>query len=86
MKPLLFMYQLFVMAPVILGQSFGLNLADISGPDGWTAQALGPAGGYLMLVGWIGLLLTIVGYKLFDNFMPKTAAGKSSNPDPETGG
>jgi len=61
---------LLVVAPVILGQSLGLPLADIVAPVDWHAQSLGQAIGYMMLFAVIGILTAIVGYKLFDKCTP----------------
>lgn len=66
MKPLLFVFHLFVIAPAIIGQPLGLIFADRSGPADWDAQSLAQPIGYLMLIGAIGLVLALVGYRLFD--------------------
>ena len=61
MKPLLSVFHLLVIAPAILGQPFGLNLAEVSAPTGWHAQSLTEAIGYMVLFGFIGILLAIGG-------------------------
>ncbi len=87
MKPLLFVYQLFVVAPVILGQPFGSNLADLFTPDGWTASAPGVGIGFLILLGWTGILITIVGYRLFDQSIRDALPQKTTAPaDDEAAG
>ena len=70
MKPSLFAFHLFVIAPAILAQSPNLPFAEIALPAGWHAQSLGQAVGYMMLFGVIGILMAIVGYKLFDKCTP----------------
>jgi uncharacterized membrane protein YjfL (UPF0719 family) len=39
-------------------------------PAGWHAQSLGQAVGYMALFGGIGILLAILGYKVFDRCTP----------------
>lgn len=70
MKPFLFALHLFVIAPAILAQPPSLPFAEISPPAGWHAQSLGQAVAYMMLFGAVGILMAIVGYKLFDKCTP----------------
>ena len=41
-----------------------------SGSNGWHASTLVEAVGYMMLFAIIGIILAIVGYRLFDKFTP----------------
>lgn len=66
MKPLLFVFHLFVIVPAILGQPLGLAFPDMFAPAGGEAQPLGPFAGYLILFVAVGLVLAVLGYKLFD--------------------
>ena len=61
---------MLLVAPVVLGQSFGLPLADVATATGWHAQSLGQAIGYMMLFAAVGILTAILGYKLFDKCTP----------------
>lgn len=47
-------------------------LASVDAPAaaGWHAQSLGEAVGYMALFAAIGILLAIIGYKLFDKCTP----------------
>jgi uncharacterized membrane protein YjfL (UPF0719 family) len=44
--------------------------AEATAPVGWHAQSLAQAVGYMVLFSVIGILLAIVGYKLFDKCTP----------------
>jgi len=44
--------------------------ADPATPLGWHAQSLAQAVGYMVLFAAIGIVLAIVGYKLFDKCTP----------------
>ena len=44
--------------------------ADTSPPATWHAQSLGQAIGYMVLFAAIGILLAIVGYRVFDKCTP----------------
>jgi len=73
------------MAPIMLGQTLGFNLGDVSAVD-WSAENLGQASGYLMLFGWIGLLLVMVGYRLFDKCVPSEAQQRIVEPEDKVAG
>ncbi|MDB6114975.1 MAG: hypothetical protein JWQ83_680 [Lacunisphaera sp.] len=75
MNPLLFVFHLLVIAPAILGQSFGLDLATVTQPGDWPEQLLAEALGYLVLFGFVGILAVIVGFKLFDQPVPVVVRG-----------
>ena len=47
-----------------------LGAADAPAVSGWHAQSLGQAIGYMVLFGGIGIVMAIVGYKLFDKCTP----------------
>lgn len=47
-----------------------LCAAEGSSVSGWHAQSLGQAIGYMMMFGGIGILMAIVGYKVFDKCTP----------------
>ncbi len=47
-----------------------LLAGQIQPATGWHAQSLGEAVGYMMLFAAVGILLAILGYKLFDKCTP----------------
>lgn len=54
----------FLLFPVVL------RAADGAGAAGWHATSLSQAIGYMVLFAFIGILLAVVGYKLFDKCTP----------------
>ena len=70
MNPIVIAFNLLAIAPVTLGESLGLPVADIAAPVGWHAQSLTQALAYMILFGLVGVLLAIAGYKLFDKCTP----------------
>jgi len=61
---------LFSVSLSLLGVPLQLELAQATPAAGWHAQSLGEAIGYMALFAAIGIVLAIVGYKLFDKCTP----------------
>lgn len=57
-------------ALAFLALPVALRAAEGSSVSGWHAQSLGQAIGYMLLFGGIGILMAIVGYKVFDKCTP----------------
>jgi hypothetical protein len=70
MNPLITVLNVFAITPAVVDRLLSLELAQVSPPAGWHAQSLGQAIGYMILFGLVGILLAIVGYKLFDRCTP----------------
>ncbi len=70
MNPFTLVLGLFAVVPTRLGLLPGFPLAEVAPPPGWHAQSLLQALGYMMLFGLLGIVLAIVGYKLFDKCTP----------------
>ncbi|HEY4248389.1 MAG TPA: DUF350 domain-containing protein [Lacunisphaera sp.] len=47
-----------------------MSAAESPVVPGWHAQSLGQAVGYMVLFGGVGIVMAIVGYKLFDKCTP----------------
>ena len=61
---------LFSVSLSLLGLPLQPELAQASVPASWHADSVGQAIGYMALFGAVGILLAIVGYKLFDKCTP----------------
>lgn len=61
---------LFSVSLSLLGMPLQPELAQTAVPAGWHAQSLGQALGYMALFAAIGIVMAIVGYKLFDKCTP----------------
>lgn len=70
MKPLLFVVHLFVIAPAILGQSFGLDFANVSLPGTWSAQSVVQVLTWVSFFGSLTLLMITAGCRLFRQCIP----------------
>src|SRR4051812_21495231 len=64
------MKKLFTFVLSLLVSPLAAWAADPAIAPGWHAQSLGQAIGYMVLFAAIGILLAIVGYKLFDKCTP----------------
>jgi uncharacterized membrane protein YjfL (UPF0719 family) len=65
------MKNLFVRClPLLVFLPLTVSAAESPAVPGWHAQSLGQAVGYMVLFGGIGIVMAIVGYKLFDKCTP----------------
>jgi len=60
----------FLLLSAFLVSPLAIRAADSAMPNGWHAQTLGQAIGYMLLFSLIGIVAAIGGYKLFDKCTP----------------